>query len=66
MFQPLVQDNKCYFDGGLFANYPVEQCLKLVDEVKIDEILGVNSYIIWINPVIYKNHQILVNIYFLL
>ena len=41
MFQPLVQDNKCYFDGGLFANYPVEQCLKLVDGVKIDEILGV-------------------------
>lgn len=41
MFQPLLQKDKCYLDGGLFANYPLEQCLNLVGGTISDEILGV-------------------------
>jgi predicted acylesterase/phospholipase RssA len=26
MFSPLIQENKCYVDGGFFSNYPINQC----------------------------------------
>ena len=41
MFQPLLQEEKCYLDGGLFANYPLEQCINLINNVNLDEILGI-------------------------
>lgn len=26
--KPVITDNKCYVDGGLFDNYPINECLK--------------------------------------
>ena len=39
IIQPYITDNKCYVDGGLKTNYPVDQCVK--DNCNIDEILGI-------------------------
>ena len=41
IFQPLFIGDKCYLDGGLFANYPLEQCINVIDDVVLDDILGV-------------------------
>lgn len=37
LFEPLIKDNKCYIDGGVFANFPINY-LKNVDK---DTICGV-------------------------
>ena len=26
LFSPLIQENKCYVDGGFFLNYPIDRC----------------------------------------
>jgi len=39
LVQPIINDNKCYVDGGILCNYPVEECIK--DQPNIDEILGI-------------------------
>jgi hypothetical protein len=38
MFSPLLKDNKCYCDGGIIKNYPLEKCIN--SGVNPDEILG--------------------------
>jgi len=38
LFSPYVRDNKTYFDGGLFCNYPLYFCFKNVENK--DEIMG--------------------------
>ena len=42
LFRPIVIDDKCYTDGGLFCNYPVKHCL---DDTGCDknEILGIRK-----------------------
>jgi len=44
LFEPLLYQNKYYFDGGLFANYPLDNCIELLksidDTFDNDEILG--------------------------
>jgi patatin-like phospholipase/acyl hydrolase len=41
IFMPIIEDKKCYIDGGVMCNYPINQCLKNV-ELK-SEILGIIS-----------------------
>ena len=35
---PTIIDNKCYIDGGVMCNYPINYCLR--DHANKDEILG--------------------------
>jgi predicted acylesterase/phospholipase RssA len=39
LVQPIIDNNKCYVDGGLLCNYPVEQCIQ--DHPDTNEILGI-------------------------
>jgi predicted acylesterase/phospholipase RssA len=39
MFSPFIKENKCYCDGGVIKNYPLEACIKNVSNT--DEILGI-------------------------
>ena len=41
IFMPTIIDNKCYVDGGVMCNYPLNQCLR--DNTNKDEILGIRS-----------------------
>ena len=37
---PVCIDNKCYIDGGIVCNYPLNKCLELYNQ---DEILGIKN-----------------------
>uniref|UniRef100_A0A6C0IFE4 PNPLA domain-containing protein n=1 Tax=viral metagenome TaxID=1070528 RepID=A0A6C0IFE4_9ZZZZ len=37
---PVCIENKCYIDGGIVCNYPLNKCLELYNE---DEILGIKN-----------------------
>ena len=39
MFEPLIQADKCYCDGGFLLNYPLQACLD--QGVDPDEVLGI-------------------------
>jgi predicted acylesterase/phospholipase RssA len=39
IFMPTIIDNKCYIDGGVMCNYPLNHCLR--DHINKDEILGI-------------------------
>lgn len=39
IFMPTIIENKCYIDGGVMCNYPINQCLR--DNSNKDEILGI-------------------------
>lgn len=39
IFMPTIIDNKCYIDGGVMCNYPLNQCLKEHNDK--NEILGI-------------------------
>ena len=39
LFKPIVIDDKCYFDGGLFNNFPIGNCLR-ENNCDINEILA--------------------------
>jgi len=39
IFMPTIIDNKCYIDGGVMCNYPLNQCLNA--NYNKDEILGI-------------------------
>ena len=41
IFIPTIKDNKCYIDGGVIDNYPLNYCLR--DHTNKDEILGIKS-----------------------
>lgn len=38
LFTPIINENKCYIDGGMFANYPLKFCID--SGKKEEEILG--------------------------
>lgn len=42
--KPIITDNKCYIDGGLFDNYPINECLKN-EKCTEDHVLGIRN--IW-------------------
>ena len=41
IFMPTIIGNKCYVDGGVMCNYPLNQCLR--DHTNKEEILGIKS-----------------------
>ena len=41
IFMPTIIDKKCYIDGGVMCNYPINQCLR--DNTNKDEILGIKN-----------------------
>ena len=34
LFKPCIKDNKCYLDGGVFSNYPIDEFLKRHPDAK--------------------------------
>ena len=51
MFSPFIKDNKCYCDGGLIKNYPLESCIQ--NGVNPEEIFGIRKINVknTVNPV---------------
>lgn len=46
LFSPICISDKCFVDGGVILNYPMQYCVETVGKDKIHEILGFkNSYI---------------------
>lgn len=53
IFKPLIEDEKCFIDGGLVNNFPLNHCLERIEKNKENEILAIkivssstkNSYI---------------------
>ena len=43
IFTPVIIDNKCYIDGGIFSNYSVNICIQETG-CKHEEILGIKKY----------------------
>ena len=43
IFTPVIIDNKCFIDGGIFSNYAVNICLEETGCMK-EEILGIKKY----------------------
>lgn len=42
LFQPIIDGDKCYMDGGVFANYPLHCFIERVgDSVNLDELFGI-------------------------
>lgn len=42
LFQPTIDGDKCYMDGGVFANYPLHCFLDRVgDSINLDELFGI-------------------------
>ena len=37
LFKPIIEDDKCFIDGGLLNNFPINDCLENNEE---SEILG--------------------------
>ena len=47
LFQPIIRDKCCYIDGGIIANYPLQECMR--DTLcRADEVLGLRNQ--WNNP----------------
>jgi hypothetical protein len=38
LFSPLIQENKCYVDGGFFLNYPIDKC----PTENLNEVFGIS------------------------
>ena len=52
LFTPLCIEDKCYIDGGLMCNYPIQYCLEKVGNENQHEVLGLrNDYITQNNSV---------------
>ena len=53
IFKPLIENEKCFIDGGLVNNFPLNHCLERIEKNKENEILAIkivssstkNSYI---------------------
>lgn len=40
VFSPFIIEDKCYLDGGVRTNYPLNNCIENEPEINTDEILG--------------------------
>jgi len=40
MISPVFLEDKCYIDGGITCNYPLNKCIETQPNINIDEILG--------------------------
>lgn len=43
IFSPFIKDSKCYCDGGLFSNYPLDKCIE--NGAIPEEIIGLYTYV---------------------
>lgn len=41
LFKPFIKDNKCYLDGGVFSNYPIDEFLKRHPDIDENKIFGI-------------------------
>jgi predicted acylesterase/phospholipase RssA len=41
LFAPFLQEDKCYIDGAILSNYPLTECISMVDDP--DEIFGIKK-----------------------
>jgi predicted acylesterase/phospholipase RssA len=41
LFKPCIKDNKCYLDGGVFSNYPIDEFLKRHPDIDENKIFGI-------------------------
>lgn len=58
LISPVCVDDKCYVDGGVVCNYPINQCISRAEN--ISEILGIrNNYIRKDNNMVKKESTIL-------
>ena len=42
LFKPVIEGDKCYVDGSLFDNYPINECLQN-EQCSEDEVLGIKN-----------------------
>ena len=42
LFKPIIEEGKCYVDGGLIDNYPLYECLQN-EKCSDDEVLGIKN-----------------------
>ena len=42
-FKPVLYKNKLYFDGALFKNYPLKDCIESIEDIELDEIFGIRQ-----------------------
>jgi len=45
LFEPVEYENKLYFDGGLYKNYPLQDCIESLEDVNIDELFGIKCVV---------------------
>lgn len=43
IFKPVLYENKLYFDGALFKNYPLKDCIESIEDINHDEIFGIRQ-----------------------
>ena len=44
IISPVCLEDKCYIDGGMISNYPLQYCLDREPKPDITEILGLRNY----------------------
>jgi NTE family protein len=59
LLTPVCIDNKCYIDGGIVCNYPLNYCIKGEPNINIDEILSFKTEYTKINNTIHLNSTML-------
>ena len=43
IFKPVLYENKLYFDGALFKNYPLKDCIESIEDIDYSEIFGIRQ-----------------------
>jgi predicted patatin/cPLA2 family phospholipase len=59
LLTPVCIDNKCYIDGGIVCNYPLNYCIKGIPNINIDEILSFKTEYTQTNTTIHLNSTML-------
>ena len=54
LFKPIIENDKCYIDGGLLDNYPINECLEN-EKCDDSEILGIKNK--WTNVNLNINNE---------
>jgi predicted patatin/cPLA2 family phospholipase len=62
IFTPHFLDDKCFIDGGIFSNYPLNMCLNETKCQK-NEILGVRKKETYVYPIVTKDSSFMEYIY---
>lgn len=59
VFAPVCLENKCYIDGGMISNYPLQYCLDQHPKPDITEILGLRKMTLYEDSNIQNDSNIL-------